>query len=739
MENVRNKQAGPGSMRILAGIFAAAGLLGLAVPQAGAVNTNDSTAQRQREDRSSALVVLNGEPLATYSRTKPPRGKKIDFNNQNVKSYRAQLAAQRNDFKQWLRANVPNAQVTGEFDIALNAVAVQLNGATLAQVAAAPMATNATYQGVYYPVATDPDLAIIRATEAWSQSGGPANAGAGVKVAIIDSGIDLTHPCFNDSGYPAQQQTGDRRFTNNKVIAAKVFNNRTGRAGYTPEAIDSHGTHVSGTVACNFETPASVDGVAIPYKMSGVAPRALLGNYNVFPGDVASARSEDIFKAMEAAYEDGFDVANMSLGGGTHGALDLEMQALNNFDQANMVVAVAAGNSGPGYGTVESPGAAERALTAGASSVGHKIVTLINVAGQNYQSVKGEFGTVPPAGLTAPLTVVFDSTSPYGGLSQLCSPAGANSLSGTIALISRGTCDFTVKLRNAQAAGAVGAIVVNREAGDPTVMGTNGEANQPTIPGYMVGLSDRTALMGRNGSPATISSVGTYVYSAAGSDLLAGFSSWGPTPVFARAKPDVMAPGANVLSSIPANACAAPPCFAFFNGTSMATPHLAGSAAVLRAQHPDWNAAEVRSAIVNTAVRGAVKTVAGAVVTDVNVVGAGREDLARATQTVVSLDPVSVSFGPVPSGSGQSRSVDVTLRNVTNAFRTLNVGVSGGDASVSFSVDKSSVTLAPGATASVRVSMNAVQGAVAGNHQGFLEISSGGSEIAHAVLFSLIK
>ncbi|NEX59878.1 S8 family serine peptidase [Noviherbaspirillum galbum] len=738
MEYTTNRQAGATSLRLISVMLAAAGLIGMSMP-AAAANISDATAQREGQDRSAVIVELNGDALANYVRTKPARGKKIDFNNQNVKSYRAQLAAARNDFKQWLRANVPNAKVTGEFDISLNAVAVQLNGATLEQVAAAPMAARTRYQNVFYPLAADPDLAVIRATDAWAQSGGPATAGAGVRVAIIDSGIDLTHPCFSDAGYAAQSQIGDRRFTNNKVIAAKVFNNRAGSNAYTPQAIDSHGTHVSGTVACNFETPVTVDGVAIPYKMSGVAPRALLGNYNVFPGHVANARSEDIFNAMEAAYQDGFDVINMSLGGGYHGNLDLEMQAVNNLDQANMVVAIAAGNSGPGYGTVESPGAAERALTAGASSVGHKIVTLVTVGGQTFQSVKGEFGSVPPGGLTAPLNVVTDASSPYGGLSTLCAPVGANSLSGSIALISRGVCDFTVKIRNAQAAGAVGALVVNREAGDPSVMGTNDDASQPTIPAYMVGLSDRAALMARNGSPATISATGTYVFSADGNDVLAGFSSWGPTAVSYRAKPDVMAPGANVLSSVPASSCAAPPCFAFFNGTSMATPHLAGSAAVLVGQHPDWSSSDVRSAVVNTAVRGVVKTATGGMVNDVNVVGAGREDLSRATQAAVTLDPVSVSFGPVPSGSGQARSIDVNLRNVSNAFRTLNLSTSGGDASVKFSVDQSSVTLAPGASATVRVSMDAVQGAAPGNHQGFLEVNAGGAEVAHAVLFSLIK
>src|SRR5207253_9821881 len=112
------------------------------------------------------------------------------------------------------------------------------------------------------------------------------------------------------------------------------------------------GKHVAGTAGCNENTPAPVDGVTT-YNMSGVAPKALLGNYNVFPGQVDNARSEDIVNALEAAYADGFDVANMSLGGthgksGNIGFADLLTIAVNNLDVANIVVAVAAGNSGPG-------------------------------------------------------------------------------------------------------------------------------------------------------------------------------------------------------------------------------------------------------------------------------------------------------------------------------------------------------------------------------------------------------
>lgn len=150
-----------------------------------------------------------------------------------------------------------------------------------------------------------------------------------------------------------------------------MFNNKAANKGFTPEDLNSHGTHVAGTVACNEHTDAVVDGVVVSYDPSGVAPRALLGNDNVFPGDDADARSEDIVDALEEAYEDGFRIANMSLGGGSSGNNDLLAMATDNLDLANMVVAVAAGNSGPGFSTIESPGKAARALTAGASTVGH--------------------------------------------------------------------------------------------------------------------------------------------------------------------------------------------------------------------------------------------------------------------------------------------------------------------------------------------------------------------------------
>jgi len=710
-----------------------------AAPRAARAGS-DTTSGRPTVDRAYALVQLAAAPLSTYSKTKPAAGKKINFSSSTTKSYRALLAAQRNDFKQWLQANAPKARVSGQWDISLNAVSVKLNGASLATLRTSPLVSRAEYQGLYYPTADDPDLGIIDAIQAWSQGGGVALAGKGVKVAIVDTGIDQDHPCFDDAGYtaPAGFPRGQIQYTNNKVIVAKVFNNKVNQSGFDAKAVDSHGTHVAGTVACNFETPAVVDGVDIPYDVSGVAPAAFLGNYNVFPGDVLDARSEDILNALDASYADGFDVANMSLGGGARGIQDLLTIAVDNLDAANMVVAVAAGNSGPGHFTVESPGSAARALTAGASTVPHFVGAPLTVGGSTYGIAAGDFATVT-ADLTAPLGVVLAGTA----LSNACTAGvpgasgkpAAGSLTGKIAVISRGVCTFSEKIRNAQDAGAIAAVVVNNVAGDPTAMALGGIANEPTIPAYMAALLNRTALVAANGQSATIDSDKAY-FATTNVDIMAGFSSQGPTDVDFRVKPDVLAPGVNVLSSVPGNE------WAFFQGTSMATPHLAGSAAVVKSQHPTWPAWAIRSAIVNTAETGVLKafTDGTTIVTDVNIQGAGRENLLSAVDAKVGLSPVSVSFGAIPSGAGQTKSIALSLTNLTGAPATWSLGIADTTGSgLSYSLSASSVALAAGASATVKVKLTATKGASGGDHQAWLTVSGGGSVIAHAAIYTIVK
>src|SRR5713101_1525475 len=290
-------------------------------------NTDASTGNRQTVDTSSAIVQLKGDPLSTYSATKPAPGKKFDFNSNTVKSYRAQLAALRNDFKQWLQTYAPNAQVTGQYDISLNAVAVQLNGTSLDTIASAPMVQHVEYNGLYHPDLSQ-SYKIINASGAWTSAGGRPNAGAGIKIGDIDTGIDQNHPFFDPTGlrYPAgfpkcdaadsTSHTPDNNceYVSAKVIVAKVFFNKAAVSGLDAQAVQDHGTHTAGIAAGVTGKTATVSGVSIN-DLSGIAPGAWLGNYNVFPGNVVSARSEDILNAVDAAISDGMDVLNISLGG----------------------------------------------------------------------------------------------------------------------------------------------------------------------------------------------------------------------------------------------------------------------------------------------------------------------------------------------------------------------------------------------------------------------------------------
>ena len=237
---------------------------------------------------------------------------------------------------------------------------------------------------------------------------------------------------------------------------------------------------------------------------------------------------------------------------------------------------------------------------------------------------------------------------------------------------------------------------------------------------------------------------GLAYFRTANDNIMAGFSSLGPTDVQFRVKPDVVAPGVNVLSSQPAWACTqtSPSCWAFFQGTSMATPHVAGSAAVVIDQHADWTAADVRSAIVNTAVRGVLKDSAtGKIIVDnPNVVGAGLENLYNAVRAKVSLDPVSIAFGGVPSGSGQSRSGEIIVKNLTGATATFTFSIedpfAGGAA---YTVTPTSVTLAAGATTTIRVAVSVPRGFGQRDDWAWLKVSTGGAEVAHAALYTRTK
>lgn len=667
-------------------IFTSIGLGVVAFGVGGSPRPNanaDAFTRTQDVDNSSAIVQLKGAPLSTNPATKPGHGKKIDFKSYTVRSYRAQLNSIRNEFKRWLRANAPQARVTSEYDVSLNAVAVQLNGTPLATIKGAPMVQSAEYNALYHPTLSQSHF-IINADPAWAAAGGRVMAGHNIKIGDIDTGIDETHPFFNAAGfmYPdgfpkcdaadsnTHHQDQDCKYVSPKVIVAKVFYNKNNQQNFDAQAIQDHGTHTAGIAGGIYDPSlnAVVHGVNID-DMSGIAPGAYLGNYNVFPGGVLDARSEDILNAVDAAVEDGMDVLNLSLGGSYHGNNDLLAIGLDNAVDAGVVVAVAAGNSGPGQGTLESPGRARNVITVAASTNNHFVGQPITYPASGGTTIGAAVGDFDP--LTAGSFGLYFNTELTG-----CTTVDSGAV-GKVVVINRGGCVFSQKVANANTAHAIGVIVINNVAGDPIAMGRTAGFDDD-LPAVMISRADGAALRAAN--PPDASASATFQeFITTNQDILAGFSGQGPTNVDVAIKPDVTSVGVNVLSSITCvgkgSGCPGDGSgWAFFQGTSMSTPHIAGSAAVLKDIHSDWSPAQIKSALVNRADLVIKDALTGTHDVGPIAQGAGRENLAIAADATTWLDPVSASFGKVTAG--RPTTFSITVNNPTASNQVFDVSVS---------------------------------------------------------------
>ena len=693
------------------------------------VNNSDGPPQATGIADGYALVIFSEPPLADWPSAVRYKNGKLDFTAGANGQYRASLAHARNDFLQWLRSTGSPAQVIREYDTVLNGVAVQLNGASLDSLKAAPGVSLVEPSLTYAPT-MNRSVGVINAPAAWTAVGGVANAGAGVKIGVLDTGIDQTHPFLTDNtltppaGFP-KFDPGNQQFTSRKVIVARVY--FTGKPGsFTAKALQEHGTHVSGTIAgVNGTNAPATAGTPAVNGLSGVAPKAFLGNYNVFPGQTGNATSHDIAQAIEDAVKDGMDVINMSLGGGINGFQDQLTVASDRAAKAGVVVAIAAGNSGPGANTVESPGQAADAITACASTNNHFFGILLTVASTTFGAAVGDFGSFNPA-VTAPLANWTDSS----GATKACTAVTGTPFAGSIVVIDRGTCTFSTKIRNAQSAGAVGAVVVNNVAGDPTAMGQDGTPNQPTISGVMVGLADRTAIRADAGQNATVNGATVVEVLTNNQNFLAGFSSRGPANLL-DIKPDVCAPGVNVYSSVLHGG------FEMFQGTSMATPHVAGSSALLRQLHPDWTPAMVKSALVDTATRAA-----NLGTTNPQNIGGGVINLAAATTTKAVLEPATLSFRKIEPESGQSKTISVTLTNASSAIQTYTVAAAvtvGASTGVAASVSPASVMLGAGESATLNVTVNADKAAASGQYWGRLTVTPAAGAVVAAPLWFAVR
>jgi subtilisin family serine protease len=329
------------------------------------------------------------------------------------------LDRQQRAFLAALRRTVPRAEVRWRYRLVANGFALALPRASVATLAALPGVRHVTTAVRYTPSrrALNAGPSRVGAQQIWGPS--LETAGQGVKIGIVDTGVDHRHPYFAPAGYamPPGFPRGDRRYTTAKVIVARTFAAR-GRGdadSRLPADEDGHGTHVAGIAAGNASTRTDT-----AERISGVAPRAYIGNYRALAVEDAVSGSNgtaaELVAAIEAAVADGMDVINLSLGQAeVDPERDLVALALDAAAEAGVVPVVVAGNEGSGYGrgSIYSPGTAARAITVGAVELpetGNPVAASFTSVGPTPLSLRLKPDVAAPG-------VAVLSASPGGGWS----------------------------------------------------------------------------------------------------------------------------------------------------------------------------------------------------------------------------------------------------------------------------------------------------------------------------------
>lgn len=443
--------------------------------------------------------------------------------------------------------------------------------------------------------------------------------GKGVKIGVIDTGIDYTHPDLQRNykgGYDLVDDDEDPMETVKSQGEATL-----------------HGTHVAGIISANG-------------KFLGVAPDAEIYAYRALgPGGYGT--SDQVITAIEKAVKDGMDIINLSLGSSVNAPDYPTSIALDKAVEMGVVAVTSNGNSGPGLWTVGSPGASEKAISVGASTPPLEIPVL------QLELVPNKSIFLQPLEGSVPWNVTKSHRIVYGGFGS--EKELPDDVKDNIVLMERGEISFTDKVKNACNKGAKAVLIFNNKDG----LFSGGLEEAIKIPAIALSREDGLFLKkelekGHN----WVKTKGKQV-----KDSLANFSSRGPVTHTWAIKPDVVAPGVKINSSIPDG-------YVSLQGTSMAAPHVAGAAALILQAHPDWNPEQVKAALMNTA--RPILDDAGKQYNPYEQ-GAGRIQVDKAVKANVLAYPGTLAYGAFEkTGDVRESALNITIENKSNKVQKIS-------------------------------------------------------------------
>jgi len=705
---------------------------------------------------SNYIVRFEGEPLATYkggvaglAATSPQATgqNKLNVNSPASVAYRAYLSARQNKMVASIEMELARSvNVVYKYDVVLNAVAMKISAAEAKQIAALPGVVSVEAEGLY-ELETDVSGSWIGADMVWSgEASGTAAKGDGIVVGVIDTGINPSNPSFADVGgdgyeFPEAEQfygacDPESEFytttvsCNNKLIGMYDFTQLSAHElnPVTPLDVDGHGSHTASTAAGNVVTEAVIMAptTSVTRSISGMAPHAQLITYRACYPDLRpeinfhGCPGSALIAGIEQAVTDGVDVINYSIGGGPGNPWSAtDGMAFLAAREAGVFVATSAGNDGPDAATVGSPANAPWVTSAAATTHDRKfyntlgslspdgpadIVGLGITAGYGPAEIvySGWYSSV----FTESMDVEGDMYDPDELAAMCLVPFPADTFDGEIVVCDRGVIARVGKGANVLEGGAGGYVLANDSANGNSLV-----ADPHYLPGVHITYNDGVTLMAWLTNTvvqtATISGVMPGTDVAAG-DIMASFSSRGPNFVPGVIKPDLGAPGVDIMAALGTDDEIA---WGTMSGTSMASPHVAGAGALLKQLHPDWTPAEIQSALMSTAVTE-IRKEDGATAADPFDVGAGRIDLSMAAKAGLVLDETTEDYTAAnPATGGDPKTLNIasmanelcmsscswtrTLKSSVDFTETWSISMTE-PMSVSFMVEPMSFELAPG-------------------------------------------